>query len=336
MTSPAPLLITGGAGYIGSHVVLAFREADYPVVVLDDLSTGCRAAVPQDVPFVECDVGDIGTVRDVIADHRIAAVIHLAGSTSVPESVTDPFRYFRNNTMASVNLIRACVRTKTTRFIFSSSAAVYGIPATNPVSENAPTEPINPYGVSKLLTEWVLRDAAAAHDFRYVALRYFNVGGADPAGRAGQSSRNSAHLIKVACEAVVGRRSHVNIFGTDWDTDDGTCVREYIHVSDLAAAHVAALRSLEQRGVNQVLNCGYGRGYSVRDVLDAIQRVNGAPVDIREGARRAGDPPIVVADASRIRRVLGWSPRYDDLDFIVRTAISWEKRVTARLEHPAD
>ena len=271
MTSRNPLLVTGGAGYIGSHVVLAFRDAGYPVVVLDDLSTGRRDAVPDGVAFVEGDAGCQETVSGIIADSRIAAVIHLAGSTSVPESVADPLHYYGNNSATSADLIRACVQGKVTRFIFSSSAAVYGIPEANSVPESAPTNPINPYGSSKLVTEWVLRDTAAAHDFRYIALRYFNVAGADPAGRAGQSSRNAAHLIKVACEAVVGVRGHVTIFGTDYDTDDGTCVRDYIHVTDLAAAHVAALRHLEEGGESCVLNCGYSRGFSVREVLDEVQ-----------------------------------------------------------------
>ena len=334
MTSRDPLLITGGAGYIGSHVALAFREAGYPVIVLDDLSTGHRVAVPSDIAFVEGDAGDPGTVGGIIAKHRITAVVHLAGSTSVPESVVDPLRYYHNNSAASANLIRACVEGKVRRFIFSSSAAVYGIPGAAAVTEDAPTVPINPYGSSKLVTEWVLRDTAVAHDFRYIALRYFNVAGADPAGRTGQSSRNSAHLIKVACEAVVGLRAHVTMFGTDYDTADGTCVRDYIHVSDLADAHVAALRSLEEGGGNCVLNCGYSRGFSVREVLEATRAVNGASFDVREGPRRAGDPPALVADASRIREELGWSPRYDDLGFIVRTAISWERKLASKLEHP--
>ena len=320
-------MITGGAGYIGSHVVLAFREAGYPVVVLDDLSTGLRTAVPDDTVFVEGDAGDLDAVGGIIAEHRITTVVHLAGSTSVPESVVDPFRYYHNNSAVSANLIRACVEGRVRRFIFSSSAAVYGISGAAAVPEDAPTIPINPYGSSKLVTEWVLRDAAAIHDFRYIALRYFNVAGADPAGRAGQSGRNSGHLIKAACEALVGSREHVTMFGTDYDTADGTCVRDYIHVSDIADAHVAAFRSLEEGGGNCVLNCGYSRGFSVREVLQAMQAVNGASFDIREGPRRAGDPPILVADASRIHEALGWSPRYDDLGFIVRTAISWERKL---------
>ena len=333
MTSKEPVLITGGAGYIGSHVVPVFREASYPVVVLDDLSTGHRAAVPGDIPFVEGDVGDIGTVGNVVAEHRIAAVVHLAANASVPESVRDPLPYYRNNGGASATLIRACVDGGVRRFVFSSTAAVYGVPGTIPISEDAPTAPINPYGSSKLITEWTLRDTAAAHDFRYIALRYFNVAGADPNGRAGQSGRNAAHLIKVACAAAVGLRDHVTVFGADYDTADGTCVRDYIHVSDLADAHVAALRDLEDGGGSRVLNCGYGHGFSVREVLETARAAAGVSFDVREGPRRAGDPPALVADTSRIREALRWSPHHDDLDFIVRTALSWERKL-ARLAVP--
>ena len=325
-----PLLITGGAGYVGSHVVLAFREAGYPVVVVDDLSTGHRAAVPDDVVFVEADAGDPGTTGRIIDEHRIAAVVHLAARASVPESVRDPLRYYRNNSGASANLIGACVDRGVERFIFSSTAAVYGTPAVTPVSEDAPAEPINPYGRSKLVTEWALRDTAAAHDFRYVALRYFNVAGADPDGRAGQSSRASEHLIKVACDAALGLREHVPVFGTDYETADGTCVRDYIHVGDIAEAHVAALRDLEQGGRGGVFNCGYGHGFSVREVLDTVREVAGVSFEVREGGRRAGDPPVLVADASRLGEALRWTPRHDDLCFIVRTALSWqEKRADA-------
>ena len=327
MASKEPVLITGGAGYIGSHAVLAFREAGYPVVVLDHLSTGHRAAVPGDVAFVEGDISDLDTVVDILAEYRITAVVHLAASASVPESVRDPLLYYRNNSSASATLIRACVDGGVRRFIFSSTAAVYGIPREIPVSEDAPTAPINPYGSSKLVTEWTLRDAAAAHDFRYVALRYFNVAGADPKGRAGQFGRNAAHLIKVACAAAVGLHDHVAVFGTDYDTADGTCVRDYIHVSDLADIHVAALRDLETGGGSRVFNCGYGRGFSVREVLETVRAVAGVSLDVREGPRRAGDPPALVADTPRIREALQWSPRYDDLDFIVRTALSWERKL---------
>ncbi len=317
-----PLLITGGAGYVGSHAVLAFRDAGYPVVVLDDLSTGRRSALPDDVIFVP---GDAGCADTIIAEHRIATVIHFAGSVVVPESVTDPLKYYRNNSSASVNLIRACVKHGVRQFIFSSTAAVYGSPNAIPVTEELPTLPISPYGRSKLMTEWVLRDTSMAHDFRYLALRYFNVAGADLQGRTGQSTPNATHLIKVAAEAAVGLRDQVTVFGSDYDTPDGTCVRDYIHVSDLATAHVAALRYLEDGGSSCVLNCGYGHGFSVREVLQAVQEQTGSVADVRDGRRRAGDPPILLADASRLRATLDWSPCYDDLATIIRTAVAWEK-----------
>lgn len=323
------LLITGGAGYIGSHTVLAFRRADYPVVVLDDLSTGRRTAVPDDITFVEGDVGNTKTVSAIVAKHGITAVVHFAGSTSVFESTVNPLKYYYNNVIASTNLIRACIQTGVKRLIFSSTAAVYGIPAVLPVTEDMPAVPINPYGNSKLATEWVLRDTAAAHDFRYIALRYFNVAGADPQGRRGQSNPDSTHLIKVASEAAVGLRDHITVFGTDYDTPDGTCVRDYIHVSDLASIHVAALSYLESGGNNEVLNCGYGHGFSVREVLDTLQAEAEVVLDIRDGPRRAGDPPALVTDTSRLQAVMDWSPRYDDLGFIMRTAIGWEKRLNA-------
>ena len=325
-SSKAPVLVTGGAGYIGSHVVLAFREAGYPVVVLDDLSAGRRAAVPDEVPFVEGNVGDAGPVGRVLAEHRIGAVAHLAARVSVPESMRDPLRYYQNNSGASAALLRACVDGGVRRFVFSSTAAVYGVPRTIPVDEDAPTAPINPYGRSKLATEWALRDTAAAHDFRYVALRYFNVAGADPRGRAGQSSPDAEHLVTVACRAVVGGGGPVTVFGVDYDTKDGACVRDYIHVSDLADAHVAALRDLEEGGGCRVLNCGYGRGFSVREVLETVAAEAGGGLEVREGPRRAGDPPALVADVSRLRAAWEWSPRHDDLAVIVRTALSWEEK----------
>ena len=326
-----PLLITGGAGYIGSHAVLAFREAGYPVVVLDDLSTGLREAVPEDVAFVQGDVGDASLVQRLIAEHGIAAAVHFAASASVPESMRDPLLYYRNNSVASASLIGACLAGGVRRFVFSSTAAVYGIPSVIPVQEDDPQAPINPYGNSKLVTEWLLRDLAAAHDFRHVALRYFNVAGADPQGRAGQSSPESEHLIKVASEAALGQRERVEVFGTDYDTEDGTCVRDYIHVSDLAEAHIAALRSLENGGGSRVLNCGYGHGFSVREVIETVREVSGIPFEAREAPRRPGDPPTLVADNARMREALGWSPRHDDLAFIVRTALNWEeKRIVDR------
>ena len=321
-----PVLITGGAGYVGSHVVLACREAGYPVVVLDDLSTGHRVSVPEDVAFVEGDAGDPATAGRVIGAHRVRAVLHLAGSVSVPESLRDPLRYYRNNAGASVNLVRACVAHGVRRFVFSSTAAVYGVPSVVPVPEDAPARPISPYGRSKLACEWTLHDAAAAHDFRYVALRYFNVAGADPAGRAGQSSRGAEHLIKVACEAALGLRGHVTVFGTDYESPDGSGVRDYVHASDVADAHVAALRHLEEGGPGGVFNCGYGRGFSVREVLGVVQSVSGRTLEVREGARRPGDPARLVADASRIGETLRWAPRHDDLSLIVRSALAWARK----------
>lgn len=320
----AAILITGGAGYIGSHAVLAFRESGHDVVVVDNLSTGVRGAVPAAVPLVEGDVGDRLCVADTIMRYGIGTVVHFAGSVVVPDSVADPLEYYRNNTASSRTLIQACIECRVPRFIFSSSAAVYGAPGQIPVAEDAPTEPINPYGASKLMTEWMLRDAAAAHDLSYVALRYFNVAGADPAGRAGQSSPNATHLIKVACEAAVGKRQFVEVFGEDYDTHDGTCVRDYIHVTDLATAHVAAHRYLAGARENLTLNCGYGSGHSVRQVLCAVESAAGRELDIRSGPRRAGDPPGLVADASAIRSQLDWTPQYYDLGIIVQSALSWE------------
>ena len=325
-----PVLLTGGAGYIGSHVVLALLEADHPVVVLDNLAIGHREAVPDAAAFVEGDAGDADTVRGVIADYRIGAVLHLAGSTGVSESLADPLRYYQNNAHASTRLVRACIDGGVERFVFSSSAAVYGSPGPAPVTEDAPTAPISPYGRSKLVTEWMLRDAAAAHDFRYIALRYFNVAGADPDGRAGPSSHQAGHLIGVACEAALGLRDHVTVFGTDYDTPDGTCIRDYIHVSDLARAHVTALHRLERDPGSLVLNCGYGRGASVRQVLDTMRAVHGRPLRVHDGPRRAGDPPALVAGTSRIRDALEWSPRHRRLQDIIRTALSWETRRPGR------
>ena len=321
------VLVTGGAGYIGSHAVLAFLEAGYRVAVVDDLSTGRRDSVPDDVPFIEGDVGDTESVGRVIREHGVGAVVHFAGSIVIPESVADPLKYYRNNTAASRNLIEACVANHVKYFIFSSTAAVYGHPEKVPVSEDAPTTPINPYGTSKLMTEWILRDTAQAHDFRYVALRYFNVAGADPAGRTGQSTPNATHLIKIASQAALGLRQGIEVFGEDYDTPDGTCIRDYIHVSDLAAAHVDALGHLTAANENLVLNCGYGHGYSVREVLAAVEKEAGIRLDIRGAPRRPGDAATLVADASRLRNDFAWQPRYDDLEVIVRTAIDWERKL---------
>ena len=330
------ILVAGGAGYIGSHAVLAFIEAGRRVVVVDDLSTGQSETVPDGVPLIEGDISDSALVDRVIREYGVGAVVHFAGSIVVPESVIDPLKYYRNNTAASRSLIEACVKGGVGRFIFSSTAAVYGLPEAAPVSENAPTAPINPYGTSKLMTEWMLRDTAAAHDFDYVALRYFNVAGAVPAGRAGQSTPNATHLIKIASQVVTGQRDYIEVFGEDYDTPDGTCIRDYIHVTDLADVHVEALRHLTDQSESLVLNCGYGHGYSVREVLKAVERTAGLDLDIRSAPRRDGDAVSLVADAGEIRKRFGWRPRYDDLDSIVRTAIDWERKLVEQSRRLAD
>ncbi len=323
------VLVTGGAGYIGSHAVLALSEQGLEVVVVDNLSTGSRALVPDDVAFIEGDVADGALIARAIKRHRVTAVMHFAGSIVVPESVSDPLKYYGNNTAASRNLIAACVAGGVHRFIFSSTAAVYGIPHALPATEATPLAPINPYGRSKLMTEWMLQDVAAAGALRFVILRYFNVAGADPAGRSGQATPRATHLIKVACEAALGARREVTVFGEDYDTPDGTGVRDYIHVSDLAAAHVDALRYLASGGASLIANCGYGWGFSVREVLAAVEREAGAALVVRAAPRRAGDPPSLVADATRIGAVLGWRPRYRDLGVIVKTALDWERKLQA-------
>jgi UDP-glucose 4-epimerase len=320
------VLVTGGAGYIGSHVVRQLGEAGEDVVVLDNLSTGFRSAVTSGT-LVVGDSGDRDVVRRLLAEHRVSTILHFAANTIVPESVTNPLKYYGNNTCATRNLIECAVEAGTRHFIFSSTAAVYGIPPGGLAAEDSPTVPINPYGTSKLMSEWMLRDASAARGFGYVALRYFNVAGADPGGRIGQSTRQATLLTKVACEAAIGKRPHVSIFGTDYATPDGTGVRDYIHVEDLATAHLDALSYLRQGGQSTVLNCGYGHGYSVREVIGAVDRANGTPLVRREEPRRAGDPPVLVAAADRIRKVLGWQPRHDDLDFIAQTALRWERRL---------
>lgn len=322
-----PVLVTGGAGYIGSHTVLALRDADWPVAVVDDLSTGFRAAVPDDVPFYQGDIADRELVARIFADRGIGAIMHFAGSVVVPESVADPLKYYDNNTAKSRALIASAVAHGVRHLIFSSTAATYGAPDTSPVDEDTPQRPINPYGWSKLMTEQMLADTAAAHDFNYGALRYFNVAGADPQARAGQSTAGATHLIKVACEAATGKRDAVAIYGSDFATRDGTGVRDYIHVSDLAAAHVLLLEALmAEPDRSLTMNCGYGRGFSVREVLDAADRVAGTQIERRIEARRPGDPGELVSDPARIRATLGWQPQYDDLDTIVRHALAWERK----------
>lgn len=318
------ILVTGGAGYIGSHVVRQLGESGRQVVVLDNLSTGFKEAVIHG-ELVFGDTSDRDLVGHLLSVYNIDTVMHFAAHTIVPESVAHPLRYYGNNTCSTRNLLEACAQGGVKHFIFSSTAAVYGIPGIPLASEDTPTAPINPYGTSKLMSEWMLHDLAAASDLRYVSLRYFNVAGSDPQCRIGQSTRNATLLVKVACEAAVGRRETVAIFGTDYPTPDGTGIRDYIHVEDLADAHLKALGYLEKGGASTVLNCGYGHGYSVREVLTTVERVSGQKLNTREQDRRPGDPPILVAAADRIRKVLGWTPRYDDLTVIVKTSLEWEK-----------
>ncbi|MGH8142793.1 MAG: UDP-glucose 4-epimerase GalE [Steroidobacteraceae bacterium] len=318
------ILVTGGAGYIGSHVLLQLRERGERVVVLDNLCTGFRQAV-RAAPLIVGDVGDRELLERVLQEHEVDTVLHFAAHTIVPESVRDPLKYYANNTCATRNLLQACLTHGVRALVFSSTAAIYGIPAGGIADEDAPAAPINPYGSSKLMSEWLLRDVAAASELRYVSLRYFNVAGSDPDGRIGQSTRAATLLIKVACEAAVGKRPHVSIFGTDYDTPDGTGVRDYIHVDDLARAHLDALDHLRRGGGSLALNCGYGHGYSVREVLESVQRLSGTTVKIREEPRRAGDPPVLIARAQRIRAELGWTARLDDLDAIVETSLRWER-----------
>jgi UDP-glucose 4-epimerase len=322
------ILVTGGAGYIGSHVVRQLREAGESVVVLDDLSTGFREAV-LDAPLVVGQVGDEALVERVLDEHAVGTVMHFAARTIVPESVADPLRYYGNNTAQTRSLLERCVRAGVSRFVFSSTAAVYGIPGDGRVREDSPTQPINPYGSSKLMSEWMLRDLDAIGALRHVVLRYFNVAGSDPQARIGQSTKNATLLFKVACEVALGRRTQLSVFGSDYPTPDGTGVRDYIHVEDLAAAHLQALHYLRRGGASTTLNCGYGHGYSVREVIAAVERAHGAPLAVLEQPRRAGDPPSLVADASRAGEVLGWRPRYDDIDVIARTALAWERRLAA-------
>jgi UDP-glucose 4-epimerase len=322
----ATILVTGGAGYIGSHVVLQLRARGERVVVLDDLSRGFRQAV-LDTPLIVGKVGDREKVLEVLRTHGIDTVMHFAAYTIVPESVSEPLKYYGNNTCSTRNLVECCVEAGVRNFVFSSTAAVYGMPADGVAAETTATLPINPYGTSKLMSEWMLRDTAAASSMKYVALRYFNVAGSDTGCRVGQATPKATLLVKVACEAAVGKRTHVSIFGTDYPTPDGTGIRDYIHVEDLATAHLDALDYLREDGTSTVLNVGYGHGYSVRQVIESVERVAGKRLTVREEPRRAGDPPALVASADRIRAELGWQPKLDDLDTIVNTALKWEQRL---------
>jgi UDP-glucose 4-epimerase len=323
------ILVTGGAGYVGSHIVLALLDRGEEVIVVDNLSTGKRVAVAQRAHFIEGNSGDFGLMKRVLREKAIHAVIHCAGSIVAPESVEKPLLYYANNTVASRALVEACVAEGVRDFIFSSTALVYGPQLLTAMPETTPTQPTNPYGRSKLITEWIVEDAARAHGLRYVSLRYFNVAGADPKGRAGQSSPRATHLIKRACQAALKRVPFIEIFGTDFPTPDGTGVRDYIHVADLAAAHLLVLDHLGAGGASLTLNCGYGRGVSVREVIANVERVTGRKLSIREAPRRPGDPPALIADASRLKRELGWKPAHDSLDEIIASAYAWEERLTA-------
>jgi UDP-glucose 4-epimerase len=329
MVTPVPVLVTGGAGYIGSHAVLALLDAGWPVAVIDNLTTGFRFAVPDGVAFYEGDIADAELLARIFAERGTQAVMHFAGSIIVPESVENPLKYYHNNTAKSRALIEAAVAAGVPHFIFSSTAATYGIPQVSPVTEDTPKEPINPYGWSKLMTERMLADTAAAHPMNYCALRYFNVAGADPQGRSGQSTAGATHLIKVAVEAALGKRASVSVMGTDYATPDGTGVRDYIHVSDLAAAHLLALEALiEQPQRSLTMNCGYGRGFSVLEVLDAVDRVTNLKIERVMAPRRAGDPDSLVSDPSRIKATLPWVPQHAELDGIVRDALAWERKLS--------
>ena len=320
------ILVTGGAGYIGSHVVQQLRRKNRHVVILDNLSTGFRQAA-LDNELIVGDTGDKELVNHILKTHNITAVLHFAAHTIVPESVANPLKYYGNNTCCTRNLLACCAENAVQHIIFSSTAAVYGIPDEGVASERSALKPINPYGTSKLMSEWMLRDLSAATDLTHVVLRYFNVAGSDPQGHIGQSTRKATLLTKVACEAALGIRDHVAIFGSDYPTADGTGVRDYIHVEDLANAHLMALNYLEQGGKSNTFNCGYGHGYSVREVLDMVAKVNGKPLNIKELPRRAGDPPQLIADASRIRNTLNWQPQYDNLEQIIQTSLNWERKL---------
>jgi UDP-glucose 4-epimerase len=320
------VLVTGGAGYIGSHMVYDLLDRGEKVCILDNLSTGVRDLIPHEVCFFHGDINDRNLVRWILADRDVDSVVHFAGSAVVPDSVSDPLAYYRNNTVGSLDLLDACVAGGVKHFIFSSTAAVYGACEGGSIDESTATAPINPYGSSKLMTEWMLRDVARASDMRFAVLRYFNVAGADPAGRTGQSTPRATHLIKRACQVALGRATHLEIYGCDFPTPDGTGVRDYIHVADLVDAHGLALDALRSGRTGATLNCGYGRGFSVRQVIEAVERAAGRRLATRDQARRPGDPAAVVADSRRLRAELGWRPRHDSLDEIVRHALDWEAR----------
>ncbi|HKQ45241.1 MAG TPA: UDP-glucose 4-epimerase GalE [Rhizomicrobium sp.] len=326
------ILITGGAGYIGSHMAHHLLGTGEKIVVLDNMVTGVKKNVPEDVTFVKGDIGDEALVSDLLAAHGIDSVIHFAGSVVVPESVENPLYYYANNTAAARTLIAACVKNGVSNFIFSSTAAVYGSPPVVPVAEDGPTIPVSPYGRSKLITEWILQDVAAAHPIKYGILRYFNVAGADPQGRTGQSTPRATHLIKRACEVATGKIPHLTIYGTDYETPDGTGVRDYIHVSDLVDIHERVLQYLRDGGPSVLFNCGYGRGFSVREVAAEVGRVNGKPLAIEYAPRRPGDLGIVVAQTAKLTKTLGWTPKYQDLETIVKTALTWERRVRDEMD----
>lgn len=326
------VLVTGGAGYIGSHMVYALADAGEDVVVLDNLTTGFWWAIAPQAKLVEGDIGDEALVAELARDHKFDAIIHFAGSIVVPESVADPLSYYLNNTVKTRSLIAAAVKAGIPRFVFSSTAAVYGNPERVPVEENAVLAPISPYGSSKLMSEWMLRDSHAAYGLQYVALRYFNVAGADPKGRTGQSTPRATHLIKVACQTVLGEREQMDIFGNDYDTPDGTCLRDYIHVSDLAQAHLDALKHLRHGGASGAYNCGYGQGYSVLDIVKAVEKAAGKPVNARMAPRRAGDPAAIVAASSKIKQEMGWTPQHQNIDRIVESALAWEDYLRQRNE----
>ena len=325
--STGTVLVTGGAGYIGSHAVMALLAAGHQVVVVDDLSTGNREVVPEECAFIQGNAGDQALIAETIRDTGATSVMHFAGSLIVEESMSQPLKYYKNNTCVSRNLIETCIQEGVGQFIFSSTAAVYGNPASIPVDESASLSPINPYGQSKAMTELILRDACSTSSMRYIALRYFNVAGADPGGRSGQIIKKATHLIKVGCELALGKRKGMSIYGTDYPTPDGTCVRDYIHVSDLAEVHVMALEYLRATGSSQVINCGYGTGYSVREVLDTLQKIIGKRLNIMEEGRRPGDPAGLVADNRLLRSLIPWQPKCNKLEQIIEDALRWEQKL---------